>query len=41
MTISICCIDTKNKIEALIALDKSIENIYFDKYYKKFRFRFK
>ena len=33
MTISICCIDTKNKIEALIALDKSIENIKFDKYY--------
>jgi hypothetical protein len=33
MTISICCIDTKNKIEALIALDKSIENIKFNKYY--------
>jgi hypothetical protein len=33
MTISICCIDKKNKIEALIALDKSIENIKFDKYY--------
>lgn len=33
MSISICCIDTKNKIEALIALDKSIENIKFNKYY--------
>lgn len=33
MSITICCIDTKNKIEALIALDKSIENIKFDKYY--------
>ena len=33
MTISICCIDTKNKIEALDALNKSIENIKFDKYY--------
>jgi hypothetical protein len=30
---TICCLDTKNKIEALIALDKSIENIKFDKYY--------
>jgi hypothetical protein len=33
MTISICCIDTKNKIEAINALNKSIENIKFDKYY--------
>jgi hypothetical protein len=30
---TICCIDTKNKIEALIALDKSIKDISFDKYY--------
>lgn len=33
MSVSICCIDTKNKIEALIALDKSIKNIKFNKYY--------
>lgn len=32
MSITICCIDTKNKIEALIALDKSIENIKFNSY---------
>ena len=30
---TICCIDTKNKIEALIALDKSIKDISFEKYY--------
>jgi len=30
---TICCLDTKNKIEALIALDKSIKDISFDKYY--------
>ena len=28
----VCCIDTKNKIGALIALDKSIENIRFSSY---------
>ena len=31
--ITICCIDTKNKIEALAALDKSVENNIFDKCY--------
>ena len=30
--ITIVCIDTKNKIEALIALDKSIKNIRFKSY---------
>lgn len=30
--ITICCIDTKNKIEALIAFDRSIKNISFKKY---------
>lgn len=29
---TICCIDTKNKIEALLAFDKSIENIRFESY---------
>lgn len=30
--ITLVCVDTKNKIEALIALDKSIENIKFKSY---------
>lgn len=31
-TITICCVDTKNKIEALHAMDKSIENLKFKSY---------
>lgn len=30
--ITICCIDTKNKIDALVALDKSINKLFFKRY---------